>query len=67
MTCRICPWCGKNNLRIENVMGANETIYWHDSACGYREQTNYEPFDIVKKITEPIPRKYGQMVLGCDK
>lgn len=55
MTTRACPWCGKNNLRITNVMCSNQTIYWNDSACGYREITGYGPDHRVLKTLPPVP------------
>lgn len=63
MSERPCPWCG-GTLRITNVIGTTMTVNWRCSNCCYREDTNYSPYDVVKRRIEPWQQKTGQQVLG---
>jgi hypothetical protein len=59
MTKRTCPWCGGPNLHIVNVM-SNDTIYWEDRDCGYRDQTcgsEYYDYNLSKMIQHEEPYK----------
>ena len=56
MTFRICPWCGGQNLRLDNVSG--EALYWKDSECGYSEVTTHrEKYDYTEKKLVPQEMK----------
>ncbi len=59
-TSRICPWCGGPNLRITNVMGCTNTVYWEDCDCGYREKTGYSPDYVFKDCFEPRQKREGK-------
>ena len=39
---RKCPKCGKQSLRIDNVMGTTQEIHWRCGLCCYKEKTGYD-------------------------